>query len=258
MSTAAFLTPLVINTVIAVVATAVFCFLRPKHPIIYEPRVYMLEKNTVQSVPKGVLDWVKVVLNTSDDTFYEKAGLDALSYTLFFRTAFKLFLIILPLALIVLLPVHATGDNGQSGLDQTLLSNVQEKSHRMWAHIILAYVFSLVALHLLREALGTWRHYRVRFMTQAQPFNLSTLVMDVPEHRRDPKKVLDRFHAMYPNISETMLARDTSKLEKAVTERNQVCYSAGRNPTSLPCPLNKNRLCLGGGFFFLFSSSFAT
>ena len=107
-----------------------------------------------------------------------------------------------PPGMIILIPLHATADGGQSGVDATSLSNVSSGSNRMFAHLILGYVFTFAALYVIREAAFTWLRFRVRYMTMAQPHHHTVFVTNVPENHRSPKQVKNKFDHLYSDVCE--------------------------------------------------------
>eukprot|EP00054_Salpingoeca_dolichothecata_P014176 m.79523 g.79523 ORF g.79523 m.79523 type:complete len:798 (+) comp20860_c0_seq3:205-2598(+) len=231
MSTASFTVPLVINSVIALIAWLVFCKIRSGKPHIYQPRVKLCPQRNIKPLPAGFFSWIRPLLQVTDDEYFEQAGLDALMYTLFFRMGLKLSVFCSIFGIIVLMPVNATTDEfllddntTVSGIDTISLSHVDEESDRMWAHWFATYLFGLAALYLIHGVYKEYIKYRIRYLQQKHPYQRTVLVRDIPEDFQNNEAFKEKFSRMYDDVTATHVAQDVPDLRKALALRQKICW----------------------------------
>lgn len=106
------------------------------------------------------------------------------------------------IGMIILIPLHATATEGEAGIDATSMANVPRRSNRMFVHLILVYVLTLLALYVIREAAQVWMRMRERYMTMALPHHHTVLITNVPEGSRSPMQVKAKFAEFYPDVYE--------------------------------------------------------
>lgn len=84
---------LVTSIVISTIVFILFSVLRPRHKIVYAPRLkYASEKKAPPPIDDGVFSWLKPVYSYSDDALLEKIGLDAIVFLQFWRICRNIFI----------------------------------------------------------------------------------------------------------------------------------------------------------------------
>lgn len=95
----------------------------------------------------------------------------------------------MPYGIVVLIPVNYFGGADLSGLDSIALSNIVPKSPKVWAHVVAAWVYTLIICYLLYEEWKAFIVYRQEFLGQGLAQHYAVLVRDLPT-----KVSIDRFN----------------------------------------------------------------
>ncbi|CAI5477796.1 unnamed protein product [Closterium sp. Yama58-4] len=154
-------------------------------------------------------DWVKVALAMPERELIKHAGLDSVVFLHALKLGFKIFVPILLLAAAVLFPINFTGGSLEaqaayaqeqvaagntkaklfdySEIDKLSIANVPDGSPSLWAHVVMAWVFNLWALYMLRESFKHVARLRLDFLADQHraPNQFTVLVRQVP---KDPIK----------------------------------------------------------------------
>jgi len=107
---------LALSSCISVAIFIAFCILRPRHRIIYEPRLKNRPTNQLPRPGNGLLAWIKPLLKTTDLQIYEQVGLDAVVFLRFWRMCRDILIIFTILGCVILIPVDFAGRASQSSL----------------------------------------------------------------------------------------------------------------------------------------------
>jgi calcium permeable stress-gated cation channel len=84
---------LVTSAVISTIVLILFSVLRPRHKIVYAPRLkYASEKRAPPPIGDGLFSWLKPVYKYSDDMLLDKIGLDAVVFLRFWRMCRNIFI----------------------------------------------------------------------------------------------------------------------------------------------------------------------
>ena len=98
---------LVTSVVISTIVFVVFSLLRPRHQIVYAPKIkYANEKRAPPPIDNGLLSWLKPVWQCSDDYLLDKIGLDAVLFLRFWRMCRNIFLCVGGLGTTVIIPYN--------------------------------------------------------------------------------------------------------------------------------------------------------
>ena len=124
--------------------------------------------------------------------------------------------------LLVLAPVNLSANGGQTALEAFSLSNIENGSYRMFAHMISGYLFTFVALWQVKKLYRTWIIFRVKYFKKAHPHHVTVLVREIPDDSREPDLVKLKFNSMYEDVKSVVLGLDTTDLAKAIKERDEV------------------------------------
>ncbi|CAI5534754.1 unnamed protein product [Closterium sp. Naga37s-1] len=134
----------------------------------------------------------------------QHAGLDSVVFLHTLKLGFKIFVPILLLAAAVLFPINFTGGSLEaqaayaeqqvaegntkaklfeySEIDKLSIANVPDGSPSLWAHVVMAWVFNLWALYVLRDSFKHVARMRLDFLADQQraPNQYTVLVRQVP------------------------------------------------------------------------------
>eukprot|EP00268_Persea_americana_P033291 TRINITY_DN32985_c0_g1_i1.p1 TRINITY_DN32985_c0_g1~~TRINITY_DN32985_c0_g1_i1.p1 ORF type:complete len:418 (+),score=48.16 TRINITY_DN32985_c0_g1_i1:547-1800(+) len=136
------------------------------------------------------LNWMPQALRMSEKEIIEHAGLDSAVYLRIYLLGLKIFLPITILAILVLIPVNVYGGGTLfflrkelvfSNIDKLSISNVSPGSQRFWAHLGMAYVFTIWTCYLLYVEYDRIAFMRLHFLAS--------------QHRR-----VDQFTVVVQNI----------------------------------------------------------
>lgn len=176
-----FISSLILNLIIAVVCLVLFCMLRRKHQRIYSPRQLLLETPVpvAQRTP-SIFSWILPAFFVKDSEVFQYAGIDALVHMRFLKLCFKISLVLLPYGLIVLIPINYFGGEELQGLDRIALSNIKLKSSMVWAHVVAAWLYTLIICYLFHQEWKAFISYRQQFLRQGFANQYAVLVRDLP------------------------------------------------------------------------------
>ena len=180
-STHTFVSSLIVNLSVAVVVISLFSILRPRLKRIYSPRQMLLDMMfPLGKLPHSFFAWIIPAFMASDDDVFYYAGIDALVYMRFLKLCIKISVVIFPYGTAVLVPLHCFGKVGVQGLDKLAVSNVQPGSSRLWAHLIAAWIYTMIICYLLYEEWKIYIMYRQEYLSCGKGHQYTLLVRDVP------------------------------------------------------------------------------
>lgn len=122
------------------------------------------------------LNWMPEALTMSQSQLIHHAGLDSAVFLRIYLLGLKIFVPITLIAIIVLLPVNVS-DGTLFGLrkelvvndiDKLSISNVRPQSHKFWAHISMAYLFTIWTCYMLYKEYGTVAFMRLHYLASQQ------------------------------------------------------------------------------------------
>ncbi|KAF3774340.1 CSC1-like protein [Nymphaea thermarum] len=192
MDTSSFLTSLLTSFLIFVVLVLLFLYLsqKPGNEVVYFPN-RILKGLEPREGSRGPFAWVRGAFGASEQELVDLAGLDAAVYIVFLGSVLAILvfsgLILLPM----LLSVNATDnyiESSQSSqtnftsFDKLSMSNIAQRSNRMWAHLLAVYWVSLVTFYILWKAYKHVSELRTTALTAAEtkPERFAVLVRDIP------------------------------------------------------------------------------
>ncbi|CAI9300561.1 unnamed protein product [Lactuca saligna] len=139
------------------------------------------------------LNWMPAALRMPEPELIEHAGLDSAVYVRIYLLGLKIFCPITLLAFGVLVPVNYTGENFEemrvnrqdltyNDIDKLSISNVAPGSRRLYAHIVMAYVFTLWTCYALYNEYRIVTKMRLHFLAaeRRRPDQFTVLVRNVP------------------------------------------------------------------------------
>ncbi|GAQ81109.1 early-responsive to dehydration stress-related protein [Klebsormidium nitens] len=157
-----------------------------------------------------IFDWLKDVLRMSEEELISIAGLDAVLLLRIIALCLRMFVPITLWALVVLIPVNATDHNVDyqlavnpkssfDTLDKISLSNVRDKSTRMWAHLVSSYLFAFWAYYCLWTEYAAITRLRLKYMADGAPHpeDFTVLATEIPpahsDNRGSTRERVERF-----------------------------------------------------------------
>lgn len=248
-STNLFVSSLVINFSISLLALGVFSFLRPRLKQIYSPRQLLLDVMfPLGKLPHSFFAWVIPAFMANDDDVFYYAGIDALVYMRFMRLCVKISLVIMPYGIAVLLPLNYFGGEGLHGLDRVALSNIQHKSSKVWAHVVPAWFYTFIICYLLYEEWKMYIMYRQEYLSSGKGYQYAVLIRDLPVKFQNEQSMKSYLEELFPDqIEDVIMIEDLRKWQALIEkhdnlvwklERSKAVYElTGERPThhSHPC-----------------------
>ncbi|KAG9149815.1 hypothetical protein Leryth_023640 [Lithospermum erythrorhizon] len=199
------------------------------------------------------LNWMPAALRMPEPELIEHAGLDSAVYIRIYILGLKIFVPIAFLAFVVLVPVNWTGKSLEnikdltfSNIDKLSISNIPPGSPRFWAHLTMAYVFTMWTWYILYKEYHIVSTMRLRFLASEKrhPDQYTVLVRNVPP---DPDESISRhvehfFCVNHPdNYLSHQVVYNANKLaglvEKKKSSQNWLTYyntKYERNPKTKP------------------------
>ncbi|KAI6704083.1 hypothetical protein NL676_013219 [Syzygium grande] len=197
-----------INILSAFVFFVAFAILRlqPFNDRVYFPKWYLkgLRSSPTRSGPfvrKFVnldfrsyikfLNWMPDALKMPEQELIDHAGLDSAVYLRIYLMGLKIFVPVAFLAWTILVPVNWTNSTLElaklknvtsSDIDKLSISNIPQQSNRFWAHIIMAYIFTLWTCYVLLKEYEMVASMRLQFLAseRRRADQFSVLVRNVP------------------------------------------------------------------------------
>lgn len=136
------------------------------------------------------LNWMPQALKMSESELINHAGLDSAVFLRIYILGLKIFGPIAIVALVVLIPINASGgtlfflrkDLVVSNIDKLSISNVHPKSIRFFVHIGLEYLFTFWTCFLLYKEYGKVASMRLNFLAsqRRRAAQFTVLVRNVP------------------------------------------------------------------------------
>ncbi|KAG0493017.1 hypothetical protein HPP92_006415 [Vanilla planifolia] len=127
-------------------------------------------------------------LKMPEPELIDHAGLDSAVYLRIYLLGLKIFVPITLLGFAILVPVNWTNDTLESlnvqysDIDKLSISNVPKSSNRFWAHLVMAYVFTLWTCYVLLQEYEKVASMRLHFLSSEKrhPDQFTVLVRNVP------------------------------------------------------------------------------
>ncbi|KAK8486716.1 hypothetical protein V6N11_069078 [Hibiscus sabdariffa] len=135
------------------------------------------------------LNWMPAALRMPEPELIDHAGLDSVAYIRIYLLGLRIFVPLAVMSFAVLVPVNWTGDTLErskdvnfSDIDKLSVSNVADGSHRLWAHIIMSYVFSFWTFYVLYKEYGLLATMRLDYLASEhrRPDQFTVLVRNIP------------------------------------------------------------------------------
>ncbi|XP_074652654.1 mechanosensitive cation channel TMEM63B-like isoform X2 [Tubulanus polymorphus] len=167
---------------------------------------------------KGLCSWIVAFFRIKDEHIQRKSGKDAVQYLSFQRYLILYTAIVCVFSIAVVLPVNFMGD--LEGNDQTFghttISNVESGSPYLWVHAVLAVLFLIIAVYMMR-------HFSVNLNYEEDEQATRTLMVShIPKDQCFKNVILQHFQEAYPEavIQDVQFAYNITRLVKLDKDRN--------------------------------------
>ncbi|KAL4155956.1 hypothetical protein PRNP1_008055 [Phytophthora ramorum] len=211
------------------VALLLFECLRRRFRRAYASRRQEEDVFSVSSLRRdGLFRWIPAGFRVSDDEILDRCGLDTLTFLRFLRLGHKLALLAVGCSA-VLFPLFATAELPQTKhtsidpLEYISMSNLPERSDRLWAPTVVAFVMATYAMRLLVNEYKLYVHCRHVVLGKMEAPQYSVLVNDLPLHLRTRQTLEQYMSKIFPSsIRNVYVALECATLEVLVDRREQV------------------------------------
>lgn len=194
------LEPILTAFTFCVIQLSLFCFIRPKFDMLYQPRCSFVPKNErVENPGNGYISWFSPVWNSELLSFLA-CGLDAYFFLRFIIFMLLFFLCCGALNMAVLIPIHLSTTKGDraSSLRRMSVSLSEHLDPRYFNSHFACAILTIATLHfLLIKEMKIAVKVRSAFMNSLCYKNLTSskvvLFSQVPLHMRDHKSLESLF-----------------------------------------------------------------
>ncbi|KAI5360783.1 Putative calcium-dependent channel, 7TM region phosphate [Septoria linicola] len=244
------LASLVTSIVLTIVLGLLFCFLRPYNNVVYATRAkYADSKHQPPPINKGLLGWVKPVIQTKEQELVRTVGIDAAVFMRVCRMLRNIFTALAVIGCGIIIPVNLRVSANFKDVNflQRMTPQYLTGQQTNWAFIVVAWLFDIVICYFL------WRNYRAITSMRRQYFDSedyqrslharTLLLTDIPKEMRSDEgiaRITDQVKAT-PDMPKTSIARNVKDLpdlveshEKCVRQLEEHLAKYLRNPDRLP------------------------
>jgi len=259
---------LVTSVVISTLVFIVFSILRPRHKIVYAPKLkYASEKRAPPPVDDGLFSWLKPVWSCTDEYLLDRIGLDAVLFLRFWRMCRNIFICIGILGVTVIIPFNVVVGlktvSGQANVAKNkyshsegitkvsplgLLSIEGIVQQYLWMQIAFCWVYTAIVMFwLYRNYTGMITLRRKFFHSveyQGSMHSRTLLVTDVPRPARSDEGLAQLALRLKPQnvpYAQAHIGRDMGELpvlleqhEKAVKRLEKYLAVYLKYPDKLP------------------------
>ncbi|OLL26254.1 hypothetical protein NEOLI_000303, partial [Neolecta irregularis DAH-3] len=245
-----------------------FCFLRPRHNVVYAPKL-KLEDNEEKAPPKagtGFFDWVKPVWSYQEDDLYHKIGVDSLVFLRFHRMMRITFFLFAALGCFVVIPMNiginlgtAVGRSKRNKDPLSLCSIQTVSGNLLWIYILFAWLFIALFLWILYVNYQGIIRLRTKYFQSSEYQNSlhsrTLLVYDIPQDLRSDEGIMRIAHDYSYGLEfvQAQIGRNVNDIPEliarhkdAIQKEEKILAKYLKNPNRLPavrptcCPKGRN------------------
>ncbi|KAF7360376.1 Protein kinase domain-containing protein [Mycena venus] len=242
-STPTFVTALVFNAIVFGAEIAIFTIIRPYFKAIYEPRTYV----PVPSKRIGPLtgtaspfSWPWAVYKADYKGVLHANGADAYFFVRFLRMMARIFFPIWIISWAVLLPITSVNTHvgTNTKLDLFTFGNVQgDKQVRYWAHLVLAWAFTIWVFWNIRKEMKHFVVTRQQYLinpVHAKSVQANTvLVTGIPTRYLTPMALHALFKDLPGGVKRIWINRNLRTLPDIYDRRMAACAKLEAAETKL-------------------------
>ena len=189
------------NAIIAVVILFVWMCIRRKYPRVYKPRMFISRFKVKPPHPGDTFfGWFAPTYNYFIQDIGLHCGPDQFVILRVLHFSVILFAVLGIFNLFVVLPINCIGDNdGVSGLDIMSMSNIEEKSDYLYAHMVAVFVSFFIFVKFMIALWNEMLDVRVKWLENNVSTNVhSVLLLDIPKRMNNEKALKETFDRMFP------------------------------------------------------------
>ncbi|KAI0035439.1 hypothetical protein K488DRAFT_76589 [Vararia minispora EC-137] len=246
-STSSFVTSLVFNLAVFGAEIVAFTILRRYFKLIYEPRsLSVLAYKRQQPLSSALLGWPLSLWNADYRQIKNVNGLDAYFFVRFLRMMIRVLLPIWLLSWIVLLPATSVKNNNSDGLSNFTFGNISPTEQaRYWAHLVLAWVFTIWIWwnikHEYAHFINVRQHFLVSPAHSASAQARTILVTGIPPKYLSELALHKLFAHLPGGVARIWLNRDLGDMPDLYSRRLAACNALESAQTSLISTAIKRR-----------------
>ncbi|CAG8492683.1 10344_t:CDS:10 [Ambispora gerdemannii] len=235
-ATTTLVSSIVFNGAITASMLIIFGIARRWDKKVYQPRTYLVpERRRSPALPSGFFGWLSV-LKTTNEEIIQRAGLDAYMFLRFFRVFARLFAVFTIIGCAILIPLNAYQQGDELGIDKFTIGNIQT-TDRLWAHLILTYLFSAATIYTLYQEYKNFAKLRQEYFTRPENREsakaTTILVMGIPRELYNKESLKAIFDLFPGGVKDVLLNSDPKDLPKLVEEREKLVTNFEVTATTL-------------------------
>ncbi|EJC99291.1 DUF221-domain-containing protein [Fomitiporia mediterranea MF3/22] len=229
------------NAAIFAATVIAFSLLRLRFRAIYEPRTYVPKNEDKRSpeLGKNPFKWPYMVWKENISTIRKKNSMDCYMFARFLRMMVQLFIPIWVISWAVLLPVDSVNSgSNRSGLERFTFGNVgKTKQERYWAHLSLAWVFTIwigIMIHAeMRHYITKRQDYLVDRVHSASAQANTILVTGIRDDYLNEPALTHIFSHLPGGVRKIWFNRDLKELPDIYDRRMEACDLLEKAETKL-------------------------
>ncbi|RVX72238.1 hypothetical protein B0A52_04442 [Exophiala mesophila] len=226
-----------------------FCFIRPRHALVYAPRLKNADKqHAPPPLDKGLFSWIKPVNKASEDFLVDKIGLDAVLFLRFTRMLRNIFLVLALIGILIMIPVNVTQGSVSGSVSAfAVMTPLYIWGRGLWAQVVFAWLIDLIIIYFLwynyRKVLRLKRNYFESPDYQRSLHSRTLLVRDISKQDRTNEGVARVLNEVNPTgiTPKTTVGRNVKVLPDLIEEYEETVRSLEsilakymKNPDRLP------------------------
>ena len=213
------------NVVIAIIVLTLFSYLRFKFAHVYAPRWThrVTGNNHLSDPPPGFCGWITMILTTTDEDIFLKAGIDALALSRIFDLGMQLFGLVALFNIPCLM--YAFGK-------WSIIEVTNDENIYLWFFALSVYLCSFLTYFLLYTHYKSFVNSRHRYL-KALERNASRdigvhgrtiMIENIPEEYRTDEALKEYFEFLFPGgvVDSACVARDPLKLPELLSKREKI------------------------------------
>jgi len=220
---AAFVSSLMLCSILVCLCAAFFCFVRSRYPLVYNGN------DNKEPIPDTRFGWMTAAWNLSTDQIEHAGGLDAAMLIAFVDLALKILLTIGVPMVLILCPLHffagelpGSHKENHDKLGQLGMGNIVEGEGCRWMYFVHAvFVWYVVVMveRLIFQAQELFLRRRNNWIRQMpRPRSTTVFVEGIPSECCSDDGLKEEFCKLFPGdmVDSAYVVKNTSKLEKVV------------------------------------------
>ncbi|KAG0210463.1 hypothetical protein BGX28_009273 [Mortierella sp. GBA30] len=186
---------------VSVVCVGIFEWNRRKKTLqyLYSPRC-RLKVNPSPPMSMKFLGWINPTIKIPEEFYIANVGLDAVMFLRFLRMCLHFCLFNAFVVGVILLPIHYYGTKGLEEVPRFSISNIQDDSNVLWAHVFLTYVVTVSWMFLLFKNYWQWmdlrREYTLQRIRQGEIAERSIFISRLPSNLRSDAALKQYFESL--------------------------------------------------------------